>query len=206
MPFDSLAHLVDEFERQPNWERQARFRQVLRHWSEVVGVAVAGQAIPVRLERQVLYVAVANAMWGQTLTLERLTILARLNPRLPFDVKDIRFSTAEWYQRGAKSPSSPAGEDLSLPDWLRHHPSFEASLWSIPTTPDVERATPAIAPDALESFRRWARLNQQQTARWLLCPGCHCPCPQGEMARWSRCSLCAAKGFAQPNRGQAGTP
>lgn len=206
MPFDSLARLIHEFEQQPNWQRQARFRQVLRHWSGAVGAAVAGQAIPVRLERQVLYVAVANPMWGQTLTLERLTILTRLNPQLTFELKDIRFSTGDWYHRSGKTPSPPPVEASPAPDWLRHHPSFEASLWSAVATPNSAPSVAIAPPDALTSFRRWAHLNQQQTAQWLLCPRCHCPCPPGEMGRWSRCSLCAAKGFGHPRPGRVDKP
>ncbi|MFM7470682.1 MAG: DciA family protein [Nodosilinea sp.] len=206
MAFDSLARLIDEFEQQPNWHRQARFRQVLRHWSGVVGAVVAGQAIPVRLERQVLYVAVANAMWGQTLTLERLTILTRLNPQLGFEVKDIRFSPADWYHRASETPAPSLPQPSPLPDWLRHHPSFDARLWSTIAPPRTDYPAAIAAPDAQASFRRWASLNQRQTAQWLLCPRCHCPCPPGEMKRWSRCSLCAAKGFGQSRPGQEGKP
>jgi hypothetical protein len=148
MAFDSLARLIDEFEQQPNWHRQARFRQVLRHWSGVVGAVVAGQAIPVRLERQVLYVAVANAMWGQTLTLERLTILTRLNPQLGFEVKDIRFSPADWYHRASETPAPSLPQPSPLPDWLRHHPSFDARLWSTvaPPGPITQRRSLPLMP------------------------------------------------------------
>ncbi|MFM7221369.1 MAG: DciA family protein [Nodosilinea sp.] len=200
MPLDSLANLINQFEQQPAWRGQAVFRRVLYGWEPVVGRAVARQAIPVRLDRQVLYVAVANAMWGQTLTLERLTILDKLNHRLNLSLKDIRFSGGDWYRRPSSSAGPAAANPIPLPTWLQHHPSFEASLL---TAPAAAIAADQPRPTAGEAFQRWAQASQRQTAQWRLCPRCHSPCPPGELDRWQCCSLCAGQGFGQ-TRGRPG--
>ncbi len=200
MPLDSLANLINQFEQQPAWRGQAAFRKVLYGWETVVGAAVARQAIPVRLDRQVLYVAVANSMWGQTLTLERLTLIDKLNHQLGLNLKDIRFSSGDWYRRSSPNPGAVAANPSSLPTWLQGHPSFEASL--------LAASPPAIAtnqprPTVAEAFQRWAQHNQRQVAQWQLCPRCHSPSPPGELDRWQCCSLCAAQGFGR-TRGRSG--
>ncbi|MEB3250789.1 MAG: DciA family protein [Cyanobacteriota bacterium] len=200
MPLDSLASLINQFEQQPAWRGQAAFRQVLYGWQTAVGTAVARQAIPVRLDRQVLYVAVANAMWGQTLTLERLTILDKLNHQLSLSLKDIRFSVGDWYRRPTSRVSPAPANPTPLPTWLQHHPSFEVSLL---TAAPTAIATDQPRPTTAEAFQRWAQRNQRQVAQWQLCPRCHSPSPPGELDRWQCCSLCAAQGFGQ-TRGRSG--
>lgn len=200
MPLDSLANLMNQFEQQPAWRGQAAFRKVLYGWEGVVGAAVARQAIPVRLDRQVLYVAVANPMWGQTLTLERLTIIDKLRDQLSLNLKDIRFSSGDWYRRSSPNPGALAATPSSLPTWLQRHPSFEASL--LAASP-AAIATDQPRPTAAEAFQRWAQRNQRQVAQWQLCPRCHSPSPPGELDRWQCCSLCAAQGFGQ-TRGRSG--
>ncbi|HSM80993.1 MAG TPA: DUF721 domain-containing protein [Nodosilinea sp.] len=191
MPFDSLHNVIHQLEQQPRWRSRGQFRQVLNQWAAVVGEGVARQAAPVRLDQDVLHVAVANPMWAQTLTLERLRILAKLNERLHLNLHDIRFSSGDWYrQNKAKQPAQATPTDLStLPEWLRQHPCFEpkaiARSSQRPQTPE-------------ESFDRWAGLTQGLAAEQPLCPQCHCHCPTGELKRWGRCSICAVKGFKGP--------
>lgn len=195
MPLDSIHNVIHQLEQQPRWHSRGQFRQVLNHWTAVVGEGVARQAAPVRLDQDVLHVAVANPMWAQTLTLERLRILAKLNDRLHLNLSDIRFSSGDWYRQKkslqpAKSPASTGSNpEPELPEWLRQHPSFEPQ--AIPRS--VQR------PDTPQSsFQRWADMTQQLAAQQPLCPQCHCRCPKGELNRWGRCSICAVQGFKGP--------
>jgi predicted nucleic acid-binding Zn ribbon protein len=188
MPFSPLSQLIHQFEQQPRWRSRHQFRMVQQNWSQLVGVAVACHARPVRIERQILYVAVANPMWGQTLTLERSTLLQKLQ-QFHIDLSDIRFSTGDWYRRAAKTSTGqmPSAPPADLPNWLRQHPSFEPDAALQPS--QTEHQTP------LESFQQWASLNQQMARHQPLCPACQCPCPEGELRRWSVCCVCAAKKF-----------
>ncbi|MBE9155326.1 DUF721 domain-containing protein [Nodosilinea sp. LEGE 06152] len=190
MPLDSIHAVIYQLEQQPRWRSRGQFRQVLNHWTAVVGEGVARQAAPVRLDQDVLHVAVVNPMWAQTLTLERLRILAKLNDRLHLNLSDIRFSSGDWYrQKAGKTTAAPASASAELPEWLRQHPSYEP------------RAIPRLAqrpqtPE--ESFERWAGMTQQLAAQQPLCPQCQCHCPMGELKRWRRCSICAVKSLKGP--------
>jgi predicted nucleic acid-binding Zn ribbon protein len=189
MPLDSLTQLIQQFEQQPRWRNRRQFRRLQENWSHIVGPAVACHARPVRIERQVLYVAVANPMWGQTLTLERAHILNKLHQQFQIELRDIRFSNGDWYRPSAKTRSQLTWEanPSALPQWLLHHPSYEPG--ERPPSPQTDAKTP------LESFQRWATLNQQLAQRQPLCPACRCPCPQGELRRWTVCCICATKRF-----------
>ncbi|PSN16745.1 DUF721 domain-containing protein [filamentous cyanobacterium CCT1] len=191
MPLDSIHAVIRQLEQQPRWRSRGLFRQVLNQWAAVVGEGVARQAAPVRLDQDVLHVAVVNPMWAQTLTLERLRILAKLNDRLNLNLSDIRFSSGDWYRqnKSGKITAAPASSAAELPEWLRQHPSYEPR--AIPRS--LQRPQ---TPE--ESFERWAGMTQQLAAQQPLCPQCQCHCPTGELKRWGRCSICAIKGLKGP--------
>ncbi len=194
MALDSIHTVIHHLEQQPRWRGRGQFRQVLNQWTAVVGEGVARQAAPVRLDQDVLHVAVVNPMWAQTLTLERLRILTKLNDRLHLDLRDIRFSSGDWYrhnkaaQTGQSGPA-PATRPPDLPEWLRQHPCFE------PRTIPRGQQRPSTAE---ESFERWAGMTQQLAAQQPLCPQCRCHCPVGELKRWGRCCICAVQGLKGP--------
>jgi predicted nucleic acid-binding Zn ribbon protein len=179
MPLDSIHAVIHQFEQQPRWRSRGQFRHILNHWAAVVGDNVARQAAPVGLDQDVLHVAVINPMWAQTLMLERLRILTKLNDRLRLSLSDIRFSSGDWYRQG-RSPQTPQQTAADLPEWLRQHPCFE------PRTVPCHDSRPATAE---ESFDRWADLTQTLAAQQPLCPQCQCHCPQGELQRWGPCSV-----------------
>ncbi|HEY9760971.1 MAG TPA: DUF721 domain-containing protein, partial [Trichocoleus sp.] len=183
MALDALGHLFHKFESQPQWRSQRQFRQVLDAWPQVVGASVLPQTQPVRIAQEVLFVAVASPTWGQTLTFERLRILEKLNATVSPPLKDIRFSTGDWFRRGQ------ANRDRTTPDEaaLRSHPSFS----TFPAQPESSASTPPQT--AVEAFQQWAQRHQQATRQQVLCPRCTCPAPAGELKRWGVCSLCAAK-------------
>ncbi|WOD37994.1 DUF721 domain-containing protein [Nodosilinea sp. E11] len=191
MPLNSINSVIHHLEQQPRWRGRGEYRRVLNSWSAVVGEGVARQAAPVRLDQDVLYVAVANPMWAQTLTLERLRILAKLNDRLQLQLQDIRFSSGDWYKHNKAGTSAKAAVSAlpEVPEWLRQHPCFEPR--AIPRSPQRPQT-------ATESFERWASLTQQLAAQQPLCPQCQCPCPLGELKRWGRCSICAVHGLKGP--------
>ncbi|MGB6016171.1 MAG: DciA family protein, partial [Nodosilinea sp.] len=157
MPLDSIHNVIHQLEQQPRWRSRGQFRQVLNHWTAVVGEGVARQAAPVRLDQDVLHVAVVNPMWAQTLTLERLHILAKLNDCLQINLSDIRFSSGDWYRKNksGKTTAAPASSLAELPEWLRQHPSYEPR--AIPQSTHRPQ-TPE------ESFERWANMTQQLAA------------------------------------------
>jgi predicted nucleic acid-binding Zn ribbon protein len=191
MALDALQQLIDRFERQPQWQTQRQFRQVLTHWGSTVGASVAAQTQPVRIDQGVLQVAVTNAAWGQTLLFERQRILTKLNDSVTPSLKDIRFSTGDWFRR-PRAQRQAASEDSAE---LRSHPSYLPLPLDQAGGAAADSAQPALPRpgSARAAFEQWAVRHQQLTQHQPQCPSCHSPCPPGELQRWSVCSLCAAK-------------
>lgn len=181
MALEGLQSLIQGLEKQASWEAGRQLRQVLNHWPKAVGYLVARQTRPVGIQRQVLYVAVANSSWAQTLTFERSRILQKLNPLLPSPLKDIRFATALWARRPASFNTGSEAEAV--------HPSYLPPVFRNARTADAGQ-TPL---DAAAAFQRWADRVRTQQRGLPPCPQCQCPCPPGELERWQMCSLCAAK-------------
>ncbi len=184
MALQSLQRLIKQIEQQKTWQSQQIFRQVTSRWSELVGDAVALQTRPTSLQDQVLQVAVANASWAQNLMFERRRLIQKINAELNLSLRDIRFSTAKW--------SSSPGTNSSLADSLQiwqQHPS-RISSHGVPA--NVADLRPVIA-DPREVFERWAKQVQLRSQSLPLCPQCNCPTPEGELERWSMCSLCITK-------------
>lgn len=191
MALDALQQLIDRFERQPQWQTQRQFRQVLIHWGQTVGTSVAAQTQPVRIDQGVLQVAVTNAAWGQTLLFERQRILTKLNGSVTPPLKDIRFSTGDWFRRPRAQRQAAPVDSAEL----RAHPSYlplPSGQGDLRATDSVQSALPRPG-SALTAFEQWAARHQQLTQHQPQCPCCHSPCPPGELQRWSVCSLCAAK-------------
>ncbi len=201
MSFQSLPQLINSISSQESWRGRRQFQALVTGWPEIVGAAVAAQTQPTSIQRRVLQVATANSAWAQNLAFERQHILDKLNARLELDLTDIRFSTGHWRvqpklglsglsQSGQVSGqvSGQIGENFSEAAILwRDHPS------RIPNR--LRGLPPKLARDPQTAFRDWARAMRIQAQHLPLCPSCGCPSPEGELKRWSVCSLCAAKQF-----------
>ncbi|MBD3883045.1 DUF721 domain-containing protein [Phormidium tenue FACHB-886] len=181
MALQSLHQVLGVLDRQDSWKGRRQFQQLLACWADVVGAAVAGQTRPIAIQRKVLQVATSSPAWAQNLTFERHRIVAKLNNRLKLDLIDIRFSSAHWHT----SITAPDPADAMV--LWRDHPSRLADN-ALP----LRRAVP---PDPQTAFRDWARTVRSRSQSLPLCPHCDCPTPSGELQRWGKCSLCAAKGF-----------
>ncbi|MBE9179919.1 DUF721 domain-containing protein [Oculatella sp. LEGE 06141] len=183
MVLQSLQHALGFLEHHDSWKARRRFQKLLLQWAEVVGSAVATQAQPLYIQRRVLYVATSSAAWSQTLMFERQRILAKLNASLSASdsLTDIRFSTAQWQ---CDRPAAGAMETEHL--WYQH-PS---------RLPKPAAGQPLSRPESNDpqtAFQGWAKAVQAQTKNLPLCPQCQCPTPEGELKRWSVCSLCVPK-------------
>lgn len=191
MSFQSLPHLLNAISKQESWRDRQQFQQLLHLWSELVGTTVAAQTRPIGIQRQVLQVATSSAVWAQNLAFERHRILEKLNARLPLRLKDIRFSTGQWRANFLPGGVENSSETVIL--W-REHPS-RISRGQLP------RSGQPTARDPQTAFLNWARAVRLQSQQLPLCPICHAPTPEGELIRWSACSLCAAQQFGQPAQG-----
>ena len=176
MGFSGLRSLITDIETHPSWQARRQFRQVTEYWPKAVGYVVARQTKPASIQRQVLYVTASNASWAQTLTLERRRILHKLNRFLTQPLEDIRFSSAKWHTK-------PARSQPPVSDWIKAHPSYIGS--TADTSPNkIQSKTPE------EAYKHWATTKKKQQQLQETCPECECACPPGEIARWNMCALC----------------
>lgn len=188
MDFQSLPQLLNAMTQQESWSDRRLFQQLLACWGEVVGATVADHTRPIGFQRQVLQVATASAVWAQNLAFERHRILDKLNARLTLNLTDIRFSTAHWQTEFQQNSVENFSETVIL--W-REHPS---RIQAAPRLTARSPVQPGI-PSPQTAFRNWARTVRLQSQHLPLCPVCHAPTPEGELIRWSACSLCAAQQF-----------
>ncbi|ACK65624.1 protein of unknown function DUF721 [Rippkaea orientalis PCC 8801] len=179
MSFNSLNHLLNALENKPEWAQYQRYQRLCQCWNQIIDSKVALHTRPLYLQRNIFWVATSSAVWAQTLSLQRYTLLKQLNHRLSCDpLGDIRFSCAQWHDassQGEKSPDLPHPSEVNLPNSLRDDPQIP----------------PAKTPQ--EAFERWRSLVQARSLFLPLCPQCHCPTPPGELQRWSICVHCAAR-------------
>jgi len=209
MALNSVQHLIRSLEKQPNWQQHRRFQRLLAGWKRLVGDAVAQRTRPTGIQRDVLQVAVCNAVWAQNLGFERQHLLKKLNAEFsaePFS--DIRFSTAQWHSQG-RSPAKAGGalnewdDDSEIGRLWKAHPSQyqpqpSNSQHLNAQNSNAQNSSSHSTPHPMQvsdAFQQWADTMQRRSQHFPLCPQCHCPSPVGELKRWSVCSLCAAKGW-----------
>ncbi|AFY59891.1 DciA family protein [Synechococcus sp. PCC 6312] len=174
MPLAPIDRVLVRLQEDPAWSEPQRFWFILQAWNEIVGEVVARQAQPVTiLPPHRLQVAVANSVWAQTLSFERLRILAKLNQRLPVPLQDIHFSSRDW---PIKRPLQKLTNRSELP--------------LVRSQPRLHKPAP---PSAQAAFSQWSTAVQKFTARLPLCPQCQCPTPRPELDQWKMCGLCHAR-------------
>jgi predicted nucleic acid-binding Zn ribbon protein len=123
-------------------------------------------------------VATASSVWAQNLSLQRYSLLKKLNALLSEPLVDIRFSSAQWYN------VKPAAKVDRMTQ--EKHPSTIAPVPSLPELPKTN-------PTPQEAFQRWAAVIEARSQNLPLCPDCQCPTPPGELERWTVCAHCISK-------------
>ncbi len=193
MDFYALHRVLNDLEKQDRWRSRQLYQTLLTCWPEIVGSLVAKHTRPTSIRKRVLYVATSSAAWAQNLGFERPRLLQKLNPVLAEflsdgELLDIRFSTAQWHRAKSTSADPILAEDEQ--EFWRNHPSWIGLSSQLPTS-QPEMRDPASDPQT--AFQQWSVLIQQRSQSLPLCPICQCPTPTGELKRWGRCALCAAK-------------
>ncbi|MFQ5915073.1 MAG: DUF721 domain-containing protein [Nitrospinota bacterium] len=77
--FLSVGQVLKGLTQSAPWGRGVRRYEVIRHWVEVVGPAVAHRAQPVEIRGRTLYVEVADPVWLQQLVFLTDSIRRALN-------------------------------------------------------------------------------------------------------------------------------
>ena len=168
MSFHSLERLLEDLERQPGWEQYRLYRQTLQSWSTLVGPNLARVSRPVKLVRNVLYVATSSSVVAQDLTMKRYDLLEQIDRHLQANFVDLRFSPAKWHDHQSRSPNKTS---------LNSHPDSDLN--------------PQTALDQL------TKVIQQRCRDLPLCPSCQSATPIAELDRWQVCACCAARNWSK---------
>jgi predicted nucleic acid-binding Zn ribbon protein len=180
MSFNSLDRILEILQKQPGWETQQQYRHLLQCWETAVAPKVAQHARPLYIARNVLSVATSSSVWAQNLSLQRYSLLLRLNPLLSEPLVDIRFSCAQWHNINRLRSDRAIAQE-------QHPSAIEMNLEQLPPPLPQGKKTPQ------EAFQRWAAIVEARSRDLPVCPRCQCPTPVGELERWAFCSYCAAK-------------
>ncbi|MGL5805440.1 MAG: DUF721 domain-containing protein [Xenococcaceae cyanobacterium] len=188
---DKIEQLLELIVQQPEWESYRQFCSVLDFWQTLVGEKIANNTRPLSIVRNVLWVATSNSAWAQSLSMQRYTLLKKLNAQLSDrHLLDIRFSSAQWHQKTNLTKDAIATEQI-----INNHPShidLDSSQLSLDRLPKNNN------PEA--ALQRWSQIIKRRSQHLPLCPQCDCHTPEGEIERWGLCCHCVAKKWSEKSK------
>jgi hypothetical protein len=76
---NSISRLLPSLVRDKGWEKQLDLHSIFPRWKEIVGEEMNEHAQPLKIERGVLWLEVANSSWMQQYQYEKLELLDTLN-------------------------------------------------------------------------------------------------------------------------------
>ncbi len=199
MHFNSVEQILTQLEQQPGWEKFREHRQLLQCWENSVNQQTLKHTRPLHITRQVLWVATSSAARAQELSFQRYSLLKRLNQKLTFTLKDIRFSSFHWHQKTAQLEIQPslfgAGDQRKF---------NIAPMHSITTKQEDENSQNArlslsesASAKAKNAAERWLKTLEHKSSAWLICSGCNSLTPKGEIERWNLCYHCIAQKWSE---------
>ncbi len=87
----NIAGLLPSLIRDKGWEKQFDLHSIFENWMDLVGQEISECAIPLKIEKGVLWLEVENSAWLQQLQYEKIDILDVLNNSLKLSaLKDIK--------------------------------------------------------------------------------------------------------------------
>ena len=88
----SLRNIIPNTMKEFGLDEKAHSYSILTGWPEIVGESVAAVTIPMKLERGVLHIKVANAVWKYELTMRKMEILRKIHQKFgELSVSDINW-------------------------------------------------------------------------------------------------------------------
>lgn len=151
-------------------------------WEEIVGVEVAANSAPIRLNGSALLIATRSGAWSHQLSLLSDRVLAAIGARLPAaGIEQLRFRVGSLPKRRSARP--PAAR----PHASRRHD---------------DEAPSANAGAALSRFREHVEASQRakRSAGWNECQSCAAPIPAAESGF---CAACDTARFEERVRATA---
>lgn len=187
---NSLNRILKRIVKQPEWDQYRAYLQVNQCWQQVVNKKAGENTRPLGIERGVLQVATSSAVWAQEMTLQRYSLIKKLNKRLEFNLKDIRFSPARWQKDQRRSLNQQNQSEFPLQ---------EINLQKI--IAEKQQAQEELAqerkelptPDLQATMSSWLNTVKKSAQDLSACPNCQTLTPPDELARWQMCRYCIAQ-------------
>lgn len=170
MTLNNLDHLLKKLTEKPEWVNYRQQCYLLQEWENLVGESIAPYTRPLYIRRDVLWIAVPNSVWAQTLTLQRRTLMQSINQMISPPLRDLRFSPAQWQHKSVNI--APENDFL------------ESAIISQPYQETKKDSHPQ---EALES---WLKVLETRKCYYSPCPLCQSPTPPEEVMRWGCCHVC----------------
>lgn len=186
MFFNPLERILKKVTQQPEWETYREYYQISKCWHQVVNQKVSQNTKPLYIDRKTLYVATSSAVWAQELALQRYSLIKKLNSRLDFTLKDIRFSAARWHNK-------QQSEIVEIP--LK-----EVNLTKLRKEKPENLTAEANNSDAKIAVKNWLQNMQKESQKLENCPQCQSLTPQSELKRWQVCRYCIAQKWHEEYR------
>ena len=186
MFLNPLDRILKQVTQQPEWSRYREYQQIKKCWQQVVNNKTFINTRPFGVERNTLYVATSSAVWAQELSLQRYSLIKKINSRIDFTLKDIRFSPAKWHDR--QQQNNQDNVELSLQEFKPHIPKAERSQM-------VKNPS-----DANAAIHNWLQNLQNKSQDLVRCPQCQSITTQAELSRWQVCRHCIAQKWHEEYR------
>jgi predicted nucleic acid-binding Zn ribbon protein len=168
MAIHRLNRVLGDLSQEQPWQASHRFQQLLHQWPQLVGEAVATHTRPARLDRQILQVGTATAVWAQNLQFERHHLRRKIHQQLGLPLRDIQFSTVYWAETRTADDRRDSHQQTQI--WQQHPCRF------------LPHPQGASTPHPNPITR---------------CPQCQGPTPQRELERWGVCAFCISQQWHQ---------
>lgn len=180
MFLNPLDRILKRVIQQPEWDKYREYYQIVNCWQQVVNKQVFKHTRPLYVDRQTLYVATSSAVWAQELALQRYSLIKKLNARLDFTIKDIRFSPARWENKPKKEVIEVPLQEVDL-----------KKLRAEKARKNLEQTE--TKTDANTAIQSWLENIKKSSQNSATCPQCQSVTFQTEIERWQMCRYCIAR-------------
>ena len=179
MFFKDLDTVIKKIIQQPEWDNYRAYLKIAQCWHQIVNQKAVKNTRTLSFEKNTLYVATSSATWAQELALQRYSLIKKLNSRLNFTVKDIRFSPAKWSNKQKQIVTE-------IP--LQAVNPIQKKLEQ--TEPITEETEQTVSPNI--AVNNWLE-RVKNNSHLKPCPQCNAFTPQVELKRWQVCRYCIAQ-------------
>ena len=182
---DSLHNILPTTIKKLGIKRKFGAEAAILHWKDIVGSKIASHAWPVLVERELMFIAVNNSVWGHHLSTMKQDIITKINNFVGEKViNDIRFQAG--YLKNGQNEDNTA-ETSTIPISSIRLDEDEISMVhsiadSVTDSELRQKFQSLIAKDlALKKLRR--------NSKWNNCSQCGALCPPDKQY----CLACSVK-------------